>query len=323
MSDTCQKYVGIIFVYPIFTLFSKMELLMRDKKLLAEWKSFVLKECGLSITTFLRYNMFLLKFLVFLRSQKYSITKFTFDNIRHFIRTISDSKGNSSVVVTAVNTVKKYCSFLRYMHVRSDNPSELISVPKIPSRIPVVLSEKEMQALINSFNENDSKDLTAKAMLILLYGCGLRIHELMTLKVSDINFDHRIVRVLGKGNKERIVPISYYAVNVIKKHLERTKEVFGRSFEYVFVSKNGEHYSYPPGIFRRLIKAHADKLGITKKVNPHVFRHSFATHLLNHGMDIVMIQMLLGHANLTTTTIYTHVCTVLMHLVYCNSHPRH
>ncbi|MFD0707411.1 site-specific tyrosine recombinase XerD [Photorhabdus akhurstii] len=207
--------------------------------------------------------------------------------------------------------------------MREDDPTALLSAPKLPKRLPKDLSEKQVEDLLNAPCIDQPVELRDKAMLEVLYACGLRVSELVGLTLSDVSLRQGVVRVIGKGNKERLVPLGEEAIYWLEHYMEygRAGLLNGATLDVLFPSKRGRQMTRQT--FWHRIKHYALLAGIdAERLSPHVLRHAFATHLLNHGADLRVVQMLLGHSDLSTTQIYTHVATERLKLLHQQHHPR-
>lgn len=204
----------------------------------------------------------------------------------------------------------------------SDDPSVRIEAPKLGRSLPKSLTESEVEALLGAPDVADPVGLRDRAMLELLYACGLRVSELIELGQMQVNLSQGVVRVQGKGGKERLVPMGEEAVSWLLRYVQqgRPEILGGQVSEALFVSRRG--HGITRQAFWYLIKRYALDVGIGKALSPHTLRHSFATHLLNHGADLRVVQMLLGHSDLSTTQIYTHVARERLKLLHARHHPR-
>jgi integrase/recombinase XerD len=206
-------------------------------------------------------------------------------------------------------------------NISSINPLENIKQPKIEKKLPSYLTVSEIDKLLD-IPLNNAYDYRNKAMLELLYATGIRISELINLRISDIDFDNDFIRIVGKGNKERIVPFNDISKDYLLKYIEDYRKVLlkKKDSEYLFINNLSRQISRQ-GFFK-ILKEICSKQGINKNVSPHILRHSFATHLLNNGADLRIIQELLGHSDLSTTQIYTEVLNEKLKNDYNESHPR-
>lgn len=219
--------------------------------------------------------------------------------------------------------MRRLFQYLYREKLREDDPTALLSSPKLPQRLPKDLSEAQVDALLNSPNVDIPLELRDKAMLEVLYATGLRVSELVGLTISDVSLRQGVVRVIGKGNKERLVPLGEEAVYWIENYMEHGRPwlVNGASLDVLFPSNRSQQMTRQT--FWHRIKHYAILAGIdSERLSPHVLRHAFATHLLNHGADLRVVQMLLGHSDLSTTQIYTHVATERLRQLHQQHHPR-
>jgi integrase/recombinase XerD len=202
------------------------------------------------------------------------------------------------------------------------DPSDRIEAPRLGRSLPKSLTEDDVEALINAPDTDTALGLRDRAMLELLYATGLRVSELVELRVPQVNLRQGVVRTLGKGSKERLVPMGEVASDWLERYLDaaRAELLKGRECDALFVTQRGAGMSRQA--FWYLIKRHAQQAGIDKPLSPHTLRHSFATHLLNHGADLRVVQMLLGHSDLSTTQIYTHVARERLKGLHAEHHPR-
>lgn len=222
-----------------------------------------------------------------------------------------------------LSALRRLFQYLYREKQRADDPSALLASPKLPQRLPKDLSEAQVERLLQAPVVDQPIELRDKAMLELLYATGLRVSELVGLVMSDISLRQGVVRVIGKGNKERLVPLGEEAVYWLENFLEygRPWLLNGTAIDVVFPSNRARQMTRQT--FWHRIKHYATLAGIdSEKLSPHVLRHAFATHLLNHGADLRVVQMLLGHSDLSTTQIYTHVATERLRQLHQQHHPR-
>ena len=216
-------------------------------------------------------------------------------------------------------------SFYRYLvreGICETDPTALIDMPKLGQPLPKTLSEKDVEALLSAPDVEDSIGLRDKAMLEVLYACGLRVTELVSLTLEQINLRQGVLKAFGKGRKERLVPLGEEAIIWIEQYLKQARSLIlsGKMSDVLFPSNRGDMMTRQTFWYR--IKYHAKVAGITKSLSPHTLRHAFATHLLNHGADLRVVQMLLGHSDLSTTQIYTHVAQARLQELHEKHHPR-
>lgn len=272
-------------------------------------------EKKLSINTYKSYYYNLYQFELFINNK--DILKITDNDIRDFLYQDGITSRTRAHYLTVIK------SFYNYMvdnHYLDKNPSERIKLPKIEKKLPEYLTIEEVDRIMN-INPTKPTDYRNIAMLETIYACGLRVSELCELKINNIDFEECIIRVYGKGKKERIVPMNDNSISALKTYMDeyRLYLLKDKVSEYVFINNFGSRISRQ-GFFK-ILKKICDDNGINKSVSPHTLRHSFATHLLNNGADIRVIQELLGHSNLTTTQIYSHLVNEKVKEDYRN-HPR-
>ncbi|HIC1798749.1 TPA: site-specific tyrosine recombinase XerD, partial [Escherichia coli] len=222
-----------------------------------------------------------------------------------------------------LSAVRRLFQYLYREKFREDDPSAHLASPKLPQRLPKDLSEAQVERLLQAPLIDQPLELRDKAMLEVLYATGLRVSELVGLTMSDISLRQGVVRVIGKGNKERLVPLGEEAVYWLETYLEHGRPwlLNGVSIDVLFPSQRAQQMTRQT--FWHRIKHYAVLAGIdSEKLSPHVLRHAFATHLLNHGADLRVVQMLLGHSDLSTTQIYTHVATERLRQLHQQHHPR-
>ncbi|EPS2706400.1 site-specific tyrosine recombinase XerD [Cronobacter turicensis] len=222
-----------------------------------------------------------------------------------------------------LSAVRRLFQHLYREKIRDDDPSALLASPKLPQRLPKDLSEAQVDRLLQAPTVEEPIELRDKAMLEVLYATGLRVSELVGLTMSDVSLRQGVVRVIGKGNKERLVPLGEEAVYWVEQYLTHGRPwlLNGQSLDILFPSNRARQMTRQT--FWHRIKHYAQLAGIdSEKLSPHVLRHAFATHLLNHGADLRVVQMLLGHSDLSTTQIYTHVATERLRQLHQQHHPR-
>ena len=220
-----------------------------------------------------------------------------------------------------LSSLRSFFDWLQMEKVIGDNPCDRVDGPKIGRYLPNVLSEEEVAALIDSVDVSGWQGLRDRAILEVLYGCGLRVSEAVGLKISCLYFKEGFIRVIGKGNKERLVPIGDMAITAVEEYLEaRRVPADSESSDILFLNRFGRSLSRI-SMFT-MIKTQALAAGIRKEISPHTFRHSFATHLLEHGADLRVVQEMLGHESVATTEIYTHIDSSTWHGSILANHPR-
>lgn len=224
-------------------------------------------------------------------------------------------------IARTLSALRSFYKFLREQKLRTDNPVAAHKTPKLGRALPKDLSEQDVEALLQAPDINTALGLRDRAMLEVLYACGLRVTELINLRVNLINLNQGYLRILGKGNKERLVPLGEIAAEWIEKYMTHARsQLYKSATDYLFLTQHGGIMSRQN--FWYAIKRYALQAGIQSELSPHTLRHAFATHLLNHGADLRVVQMLLGHSDLSTTQIYTHVAQVRMQHLHSTFHPR-
>lgn len=263
------------------------------------------------------YRTQLEKFYKIINKKVVDITK---NDLKDYIKYLNDKNLKEKSISHNISVLRSYFKFLIIEKKINENPSLFIELPKIPKTLPNVLTTQEVDKLLD-IKITDKYSSRNKAMLELLYSSGLRVSELINLKLNDISFEEALVRVYGKGNKERIIPIGDIAIKYTKQYVEeyRVKLIKKIQTEYLFLSSRGTKMSRQA--FFKIIKQLANEKNIKKDFSPHTLRHSFATHMLNGGADLRSVQELLGHSNISTTQIYTHISNKKIYDDYNNSHP--
>ena len=278
-------------------------------------------ERGLANNTIASYSRDLLRFSKFVEDQGSTPLGVSRDQISHYIKLLGKDMSARSVARN-ISAIK---SFFRYLVAEGrveDNPARLVETPRASLRLPQVLSRDEIEGLLAQPDENVPRGKRDRAMLECLYATGLRVSELVNLKISDINLEAGYVRTLGKGSKERLVPIGDTAMEAIKDYLSEGRPYFtkGKVSPYLFLSLRCNPLSRQG--FWKIIKKYGLKAGIKKKISPHCIRHSFATHLIGAGADLRSVQVMLGHEDISTTQIYTHISREHLKDVHEKYHPR-
>ena len=247
----------------------------------------------------------------------------TYENLQEYIYQLSKNKISERSQARAISSIKAFFKFLLEDDYRTDNPATLLEGPKLGLYLPDTLSEEDINRIIASIDNSTDIGKRNKCILEVLYGCGLRVSELIDLKISNINFKESYIMVEGKGEKTRLVPLANTTAEFIRSyiHTVRNKTKINKKYEdTLFLNSRGTNMSRV--IVFIIIKELTQKAGISKSISPHTFRHSFATHLLQNGADLRFIQEMLGHSSITTTQVYTHLKTEELRDVILNFHPR-
>ena len=243
-------------------------------------------------------------------------------HIREYIRTLNDRGLASSSIARIFSSIRSYHKFLSVEGIIKKNPTLVITSPKAPKKLPDVLSEIEIAAITKAVDESSQFAKRDKAIIEMLYSCGLRVSELCGLKISNLFLDDDMIRIIGKGSKERLLPIGGTGKRYLNDYLTYTRPGFLKNTgsSSVFLSRNGKPLTR--AMVNILLTKWVRASGITKTVSPHTLRHSFATHLLEGGADLRFVQALLGHSDISTTQIYTHLDKHYLKEVYKTHHPR-
>jgi integrase/recombinase XerC len=264
------------------------------------------------------YKLDIQQFMDYFQENKLKVEK---ENIRDFITMIFLKTRKKTTVARKIYAIKSFFIFLLQKGKIAKNPFDAISAPKVDKVLPEILTEREMLEFLDRLPEDTFLHLRNKAIFEFLYATGLRISELTGLKLVDINFDEELVKVLGKGKKERIVPFHDQAREILLKYLDEAKRQFKINIEYIFLNARGKQIS-TAAVEKLLQRNYRELMKSNKHVYPHLFRHSFATHLLQRGANLRIIQELLGHSSLATTEKYTNLNYGDLLNVYKQFHPR-
>jgi integrase/recombinase XerD len=289
-------------------------------------------EKGLSENTLSAYRSDLTKFALFLAKQNLlaqqsevgksvQLVDFEQDVLNQYLATRYDSGLSGRSTSRFLSSLRSLCQYMLRQKIRGDDPVSLLQNPKLPQSLPKTLTESQVLDLLNAPNTDDPIQLRDKAMLEVLYATGLRVTELVSLRLDQLSLQQGVVRVTGKGNKERLVPLGEDAVDWVSIFLKQGRGALLKSeSDIIFPSKRG--VAMTRQTFWHRIKLYSQIADIRTDLSPHTLRHAFATHLLNHGADLRVVQMLLGHSDLSTTQIYTHVATERLQKLVAEHHPR-
>ena len=291
---------------------------MNLNDIIEDFLRYLLIDKNYSNNTIESYKEDLIKFRDFFKNK--SINEIDIDDLKKYVKYLNDLNLNELSISRSISCIKSFYKYLNIEKIIDNNPSDSLYLPKVRKKLPNILSEEEVDKLLN-INLVDCFSYRNKAMLEVLYATGLRVSELVNLKMENIDFEQDIIRTFGKGNKERVIPIGEYARYYLNLYLKehRNQMLKHGNNEYVFLNNHGKNMTRQ-GFFK-IIKAIASEKGINKEISPHVLRHSFASHLLKHGADLRTIQELLGHSNVSTTQIYTHISNEELKENYKNYHP--
>ena len=279
-------------------------------------------ERGLSPNTLEAYRRDIEVFLDFVRSKEWKLKRLKKQELSQFIQHLYGNLSPRSVR-RKISSLRSFFTFLLMDGYVQHDPTETLESPRVWFSLPKYLTEEEVEGLLGGPNLNSPHGLRDRAMLELLYATGLRVTELIRLQTGEVNFEGGFLRAMGKGSKERIVPLGTSAMQYLQFYLGEARSYFlrrHRSSRFLFLTQQGGPMTRQN--FWILVKRYASESGIEKVISPHVLRHSFATHLLENGADLRAVQMMLGHADISTTQIYTHVTRERLKQVYDKHHPR-
>ena len=279
-------------------------------------------ERGLSANTLAAYRADLVALSRWLATQDVAINQTSRADLLSFIAWRVESGAQPRSTARQLSSFRRFFRHLLREGVLVEDPTAQIEMPKIGRSLPKSLSEEEVESLLNAPVVADPLGSRDRTMLEVLYATGLRVSELVSLKYSQLNLNQGVVRIVGKGNRERMIPLGEEAVRWLKDFLAggRSEILLDRTTDYLFPTRRGDRMTRQA--FWHIIKRYARKSSIDKELSPHTLRHAFATHLLNHGADLRVVQMLLGHSDLSTTQIYTYVARERMKELHTLHHPR-
>lgn len=294
----------------------------QQELIIKKYQQYLRLEKSLSKNTLDAYLTDLDKLLSFLLLEGIGITDVTLNDLQRFAAGLHDIGIHARSQARIISGIKSFFHFLIMADYIEADPSELLEGPKIGFKLPEVLTVEEIDNIISAVDLSKNEGQRNRAILETLYSCGLRVSELTNLKLSDLYFDEGFIKVDGKGNKQRLVPISPRAIKEIKLYfIDRNRVNIKKDYEdYVFLSRRGTNLSRI--MIFHLIKELAETTGIIKNISPHTFRHSFATHLLEGGANLRAIQCMLGHESIATTEIYTHIDRNMLRSEIIEHHPR-
>lgn len=297
---------------------------MKWQQALSHYQNYLRIERGLSKNTIANYSLDVKKLIGWLEESELQPSPITIseETLQQFIYTISKSL-NARSQSRIISGLKGFFSYLIFEEYRQTNPLELIESPKIGRKLPDTLSIAEIDTLIAAIDLSKPQGERNRAMLETLYACGLRVSELITLKISDLFFEEGFIKITGKGDKQRLVPIGSHTIKYIEIYRTQIRVHQTPSPEAqdtLFLNRRGNGLTR--AMIFTIIKQLAERVGLHKTISPHTFRHSFATHLLENGADLRAIQQMLGHESITTTEIYTHIETSHLTKTIAKFHPR-
>jgi integrase/recombinase XerD len=293
------------------------------KELIDTFLDYLSVERGLSINTILAYREDLNAYLDFMSGIHIeALSRISRNDITGFMFNQKDRGIAANSVARRLAAIRMFHRFLAREKILKSDPTNLIDSPKLWKKIPDTLTLNEVESLIAQPDIRDNQGIRDRAILETLYATGMRVSEAVNLRLDNVNLDIGFLRCIGKGNKERVIPLGRKAIASIKRYLEvsRPRILKKKSSEYLFVSRIGKKISRQS--FWKLIKRYAREARIKKPIRPHILRHSFATHLLERGADLRAVQEMLGHSNISTTQIYTHINRDRLKSIHKQFHPR-
>jgi integrase/recombinase XerD len=297
---------------------------MNWQSYIKSYQSYLRIERGLSKNTIDNYSFDMERLCLFLSQNEIQISPLAIseETVQQFIYSVS-KQVNPRSQARIISGLKSFFSYLIFEDFRNDNPMELIETPKTGRKLPDTLAVEEIDALISAIDLSSNEGERNRAILETVYGCGLRVSELVDLKISDLFFEEGFIKITGKGNKQRFVPVGDLTQKIIEiyKNNIRTHVNIQKGFEdTLFLNRRGRQLTR--AMIFTIIKDLAVKINLTKNISPHTLRHSFATHLLENGADLRSIQLMLGHESITTTEIYVHLDRKYLTEVINTFHPR-
>ena len=293
-----------------------------SKDIVSRYRRYLKLEKGYSVNTLDAYMRDLDKLVRYLAAEQVHVTEVKLEQLEHFAASISDLGIGPRSLARILSGVRQFYRFLVLDGYMEDDPTELLESPKQPNHLPEVLSTAEVDLLEQAIDLSKWEGHRNRAIIEVLFSCGLRVSELINLKLSNLYVDEQFIRVMGKGSKERLVPISPRALEELNYWFSMRNEMSIKPGEedYVFLNRRGHHLTRTRILI--MIKRYAAEAGIKKTISPHTLRHSFATSLLEGGADLRAIQAMLGHESIGTTEIYTHIDTSTLRQEILEHHPR-
>lgn len=290
--------------------------------LLSKFLNYLMYEKKYSSLTISNYKRDIEYFFSFLQDKKITnIKNVKYNDIRNYLIHLHDHQYSKKTVSRYISSLR---TFFKYLYIEGDicnNPMILVSSPKLDKRLPVFLYTNDLEQLLNSPNLDNIYGIRDSLILELLYSTGIRVSELVNIKLKDIHFDEKRIKILGKGNKERYVLYGEICSQKLINYLNNSRETFNiKNSEFLLLGKNGTKLT--TRFIEKIIKKYQQQANIKVKVTPHTLRHTFATHLLDGGADLKTVQELMGHESLSSTQVYTHITSERLRSVYLKTHPR-
>lgn len=297
---------------------------MNWQQAIKDYQNYLKIERGLSKNSITSYSLDLQKMVRYFDDHEVKVSpiRVNMETVQQFVHDVAKTV-NPRSQARIISGLKGFFNYLVFEDYRNDNPMDLIETPKIGRKLPDTLSVDEINALILAIDLSKPEGERNRAILETLYGCGLRVSELLNLKLSDLYFDEDFIKVTGKGNKQRFVPISDVNkkyINIYQYEVRVHLPIMKEHQDFLFLNRRGKQLTR--AMVFTITKRLAEKIGLKKNISPHTFRHSFATHLLENGADLRAIQQMLGHESITTTEVYMHVNRSHLAKVLNEYHPR-
>lgn len=278
-------------------------------------------ERNYSNNTVIAYKANIEKLIEYLDSNNIkSFKEVKYETIRNYLSFLYNEKYKAKSIARIISSMRSFFKYLKSINIIDDNPMTLISNPKVEKKLPKYLTINDVEKILNAPDMNDPVGIRDAFILELLYVTGIRVSEMVNIKINDIEPSLNRIKIMGKGSKERYVLYGSRCKELMNKYINVRNTFIKSSIDYLILSKTGRKIN--PREVRNIIDKIKTKAGIDMKISPHTFRHTFATHMLNEGADLRAVQELLGHENLSTTTIYTHLTNEKLRRTYLNTHPR-
>ena len=304
-------------MYALAYIFCYNYNVMYMDKYVEDFINYLEYERNYSNNTVIAYKNNIAKFIDYINMD---IKNVDYDAVRKYISYLYEQKYQAKSISRMISSLRSFFKYLKINHIINNNPMTLISNPKVEKKLPKYLTINEVESILNAPNMNDKVGIRDAFILELLYVSGIRVSELVNIKVNDIELSENRIKILGKGSKERYVLYGSRCKELLNKYMSVRNKFLKVPNDYLILSKTGRKINTRE--VRNIINRIKIKAGISISISPHTFRHTFATHMLNEGADIRAVQELLGHENLSTTTIYTHLTNEKLRRTYLNTHPR-
>lgn len=297
-----------------------------SKSDLEDFKSYIIVEKNFSEHTAKAYYSDILSYIIWLDDEP--CENVNFSKVREYIHFIQKFNYKKTTIARKISSIRTFYKYLNREQKIDTNPAENLNLPKKPKSLPKFLTDDEVEKILSNVKMDTPAGFRNRAILELLWAGGMRISELSGLNFGDLNLDENEIRVFGKGAKERIVLVSNKAKNYLENYIKTARPLITKNYQMLSISEdapvfiNRTGFRLQPRMVRKIINEIVAKIELPKHVSPHMFRHSFATHLIENGADLRVVQELLGHASISNTQIYTHVSTQHLKEVYNETHPR-